>query len=179
MMTLDKNNKKYKFDYLAPYFFYGTKDKKNSEFSKANFFKSSNVYEWERPLSPHLTIYKLESNAILSILHRITGFFLVVFCFVFPCLCIKFCQISINDFLFFQLVLKGINFIIYSSFFQFLIFAFIFIFCYHFIVGIRHIIWDSYHFGLSSKSSIEKSSIILIFILIIEVLSEFILKFYY
>ncbi|HEX4894630.1 MAG TPA: succinate:quinone oxidoreductase subunit C, partial [Hyphomicrobiaceae bacterium] len=26
-----------------------------------------------RPLSPHLTIYKRESNMVMSILHRITG----------------------------------------------------------------------------------------------------------
>lgn len=91
----------------------------------------------ERPLSPHLQIYRPQLTSTLSILHRITGFFLTLGA---TALVLWLLSIAYGPewFLFFRtlcdhivgrLFLAGISF---SYFF-------------HLFNGIRHLIWDSGH----------------------------------
>ncbi len=107
----------------------------------------------ERPLSPHLTVYKLPlTGAMISITHRLTGVFLLAGAFIFvwwlgsiargpeACRCIF-------DFL--------------SSFIgKAFLLAWTAAFYLHFMNGIRHLFWDA-GFGYS-KGAVHKSGIFII-----------------
>ena len=105
------------------------------------------------PLSPHLQIYKPQITSLLSITHRISGvalnFSLLIL--VFGLLCITLGE---SYFLLF------VSFL--SSFpVKILIFFTILGFSYHFLNGIRHIIWD-FGFLLGNKSSAVFGYIIIV-----------------
>ena len=96
------------------------------------------------PLSPHLQIYKPQITSLLSISHRISGvalnFSLVIT--VFGLLCVTLGE---SYFLLFISLI--------SSFpVKIIIFLTILGFLYHFLNGVRHIIWD-FGFLLGNKSS--------------------------
>ncbi len=87
-----------------------------------------------RPISPHLTIYKKQISSVLSIFHRLTGiglFFgvsVLVWCFII---------LAFNKFSFDYLpYLKGylLNIALISISFAWF---------YHLCNGLRHLIWDS------------------------------------
>lgn len=87
-----------------------------------------------RPLSPHLMIYKLPLTGIVSITHRMTGVVLAMGLIVY--VASFFIILSGNDaylnlqaFLDYTLIRIGIWFFIYALFF-------------HLCHGIRHLIWD-------------------------------------
>ena len=96
------------------------------------------------PISPHLQIYKPQITSILSISHRITGvalnFSLIII--VLGLFCLTLGEKYFTYFIF----------IMSSSPLKIIMFLTILGFCYHFLNGIRHIIWD---FGLflENKSS--------------------------
>jgi len=90
---------------------------------------------FNRPLSPHLTIYSSELTSIYSIWHRITGLILIL--------------ILITNFS----ILKFSTFFVLGGLYEFFFVTFLWIknsffinfiifFCYHMLNGIRHIIWD-------------------------------------
>ena len=94
-----------------------------------------------RPLSPHLTIYRPQLNSVLSILHRISGIALSISLLVIIG--------------FFTSLVFGENFFqLYSIFFNSFIGRLIMFFSicgiwYHFFAGIRHLFWDmGYGFNL-------------------------------
>lgn len=92
-----------------------------------------------RPLSPHLSIYKLQISSALSILHRITGFFIfgcvIFFSWVMVFMLIKNMGLSdcsctpmkVYDHVLFKTALLGLFFCVY----------------FHFCNGIRHLFWDA------------------------------------
>ena len=96
------------------------------------------------PISPHLQIYKPQITSILSISHRITGialnFSLIIIVLGLFCL-----TLGEKYFTYFILIMSSIPL-------KIIMFLTILGFCYHFLNGIRHIIWD---FGLflENKSS--------------------------
>lgn len=98
----------------------------------------------ERPLSPHLQIYKPQITSVLSILHRITGAGLalgavLVAAWLFAALSGEDCFARVQGFrqsLIGQLMLAG----------------WLFSFVYHLFNGIRHLKWDA-GYGLDMKSS--------------------------
>lgn len=100
---------------------------------------SMNDLQKNRPLSPHLSIYKLQLTSGLSILHRITGAYL-------------YCGIIILSWVIFGLVyfpyiLESLSYCIYSNFFTTIIFklslfGWVFALFYHLLNGIRHLFWD-------------------------------------
>ena len=96
------------------------------------------------PLSPHLQIYKPQITSLLSISHRISGvalnFMLVIV--VLGLLCITLGES------YFELFISFIN----SFPIKIIIFLAILGFSYHFLNGIRHIIWD-FGFLLENRSS--------------------------
>lgn len=88
----------------------------------------------ERPLSPHLQIYKPQLTSLLSILHRLTGIYLSFFLFGFV---YWLYLLSFHE--------KG--FVCAMSFLQsiwgkFFVLGSLFSFFYHLCNGLRHLVWD-------------------------------------
>lgn len=89
----------------------------------------------QRPLSPHLQIYRLPLTAIISITHRITGVLLTfgLLLLIAYLLCIAAGSPA------FEYAQNFIGSIIG----QILLFGFNFALCFHLCHGIRHLFWDS------------------------------------
>lgn len=113
-----------------------------------------------RPLSPHLTIYRPQLNSILSILHRISGVALSISLLVI----IGF---------FISLIFGQEAFGFFSVFFNSIIGKLIMFFSicgvwYHFFAGIRHLFWDiGYGFNLKL---VKLSSYFILFLTFIFIL---------
>jgi len=87
-----------------------------------------------RPLSPHLQVYKMPLSAKLSILHRLTGlglsFGAVILVFwLFSLAYMSGTAVSLHDFF-------------SSTLGKVMLIAWTFAFFYHFCNGIRHLFWD-------------------------------------
>ncbi len=97
----------------------------------------------DRPLSPHLQIYKPQITSMLSILHRITGAGLAAGAvLVTAWLAAAACgEESFSTVQQFRDSLIG----------QVMLFGWLFSFVYHFFNGIRHLKWDL-GYGLNMKS---------------------------
>jgi len=92
------------------------------------------VNKKNQPLSPHLTIYKPQITSIMSISHRISGFFqsvgtIILFTYVLT--------LFIGEEFY-----NNINFILDSFLGKAFLFFYFLSICYHFCNGIRHLIWD-------------------------------------
>ncbi len=87
-----------------------------------------------RPLSPHLQIYKPQLTSVLSITHRGTGVFLTVGAFF-----LTYWLLALADGpeLFARLQAH-----LTSWYGQFLVYAFVFSLYFHLCNGIRHLFWD-------------------------------------
>ena len=115
----------------------------------------------QRPLSPHLQIYKPQITSILSILHRGTGIVLSVGSIILVLWIVT-------------LTLGESTYLMYSNiinnwFGKFIIFGFTFALFYHLSNGIRHLFWDAgYGYELNhayiSGISVIISSLLLTFI---------------
>lgn len=96
-----------------------------------------------RPISPHLTVYKPQITSVMSILHRITGTFQ------------SFGTVSI--FLLILTLFLGENYYNFMNLFfkSFLgktfLFFYIFSICYHLCNGLRHLAWD-FGYGFEIKN---------------------------
>ena len=95
-----------------------------------------------RPLSPHLQIYKPQLTSVLSILHRITGAGLalgavLVAVWLFAALAGDAAFARVQEF---RESIIG----------QLMLFGWLFAFVYHFLNGIRHLKWD-FGFGFTLK----------------------------
>ena len=96
------------------------------------------------PLSPHLQIYKPQITSLLSISHRISG---IALNFVLVILVLGLLCITLGE-SYFELIVSLIN----SFPIKIILFLSILGFSYHFLNGIRHIIWD-FGFLLGNRSS--------------------------
>ena len=96
------------------------------------------------PLSPHLQIYKPQITSLLSISHRISG---VALNFMLLILLLGLLCITLGE-SYFELLISLIT----SFPVKIIIFLAILGFSYHFLNGIRHIIWD-FGFLLGNRSS--------------------------
>lgn len=107
----------------------------------------------QRPMSPHLQIYRLPLTALLSVLHRATGaaLFLAMLIMVLVLLALasgeQYWTVMHN---------------ILSSWFGLIVLiAMTFSLYYHLCTGIRHMIWD---LGLAmEKHSLKKSGVLVLF----------------
>nr|YP_009317696.1 succinate dehydrogenase subunit 3 [Zygodon viridissimus]AOY35745.1 succinate dehydrogenase subunit 3 [Zygodon viridissimus] len=126
-----------------------------------------------RPLSPHLTIYKPQLTSTLSIFHRISGVFLAIMVF-FSILFLKIGDLNLTfyylyryafffTFYFYWLILSVVNFSLLAL-------------CYHMSNGIRHLLWDLGFFLELSK--VYTSGIIMLFCAAFLVVSN-IIRFYF
>lgn len=89
----------------------------------------------ERPLSPHLQIYRLPLTAVLSITHRITGLLLSLGILLFV-ICLMAVAGGPASFSLFQLFLDSMPG-------RILLWGWIFAFFVHFCHGVHHLIWDT------------------------------------
>lgn len=89
----------------------------------------------ERPLSPHLQIYKVELPMMLSGLHRITGIALSVGSILLVAW-ISSAVLSAEAF-------AGMNRFLGGYIGQFVLFGWTFSLIYHSVSGVRHLIWDT------------------------------------
>lgn len=100
-----------------------------------------------RPLSPHLQIYKPQLTSILSITHRGTGIFLTVGAFFLTCWLLALAN-GPETFVNLQTHIS-------SGYGQCILYAFVFSLYFHLCNGIRHLFWDAglgLEIGTSYKS---------------------------
>jgi len=91
-----------------------------------------------RPLSPHLSIYRMSRYSLLSsITNRITGVVLSVGLLVFVYWLMAVASSS-RDYL-------RAHEILASGFFKLIYAGLLIAFCYHLAAGIRHLVWDTGH----------------------------------
>lgn len=106
-----------------------------------------------RPLSPHLQIYKLPLTGLISITHRITGVFLTLGLISLLWL-IAQVKSGMLDFLAMQTLLQSFPA-------RFLLVGFIYALIFHLCHGIRHLIWDFGH-GFSRENLTRNAQIELV-----------------
>ena len=106
-----------------------------------------------RPLSPHLSIYKKVLTAIFSIFHRITGIGLSLGS-ILICVWITLIALGEEYFLIFQAMSSSLFFVLLLIFWTIGIF-------YHLYNGIRYLFW-SFGYGLDLKTVYNTSYIVII-----------------
>ena len=93
----------------------------------------------ERPLSPHLSVYRFLHTLALSILHRITGLWIAIG------LCILvYWLVSIAAG---ETEYARASTVLGAWYFRVLLLSWLGAYCYHFVNGLRHLAWDA-GFGL-------------------------------
>ena len=105
-----------------------------------------------RPLSPHLQIYKPQLTSVLSISHRMTGFALSIIILLSPVI-IYFLTNSADTH---QVVVS----LLQNSFIKLIFSLALFGLIYHLCNGIRHLAWDA-GYGLDLDSSYKSGYIVL------------------
>lgn len=88
----------------------------------------------ERPLSPHVTIYRWAYTMALSILHRVSG--IALFAALIVCVCWLTAAASGSEAYGAAMALLG------AAPFKLLIALALIALCYHFCNGLRHLAWD-------------------------------------
>lgn len=107
-----------------------------------------------RPISPHLSIYKPQITSILSISHRMSGAFQSLGLLVIVLLLLSlFLGESAHEFF-----MLFINSLIGKAF----LFFYLLSLCYHLFNGIRHIIWDI-GFGFEIKNVYYSGILVILF----------------
>ena len=109
-----------------------------------------------RPLSPHLSIYRLQLTSGLSILHRITGAYLYFGLAILAW--------TIFTLVYFPYILEEVGTCIYSNLFTKILFklmlvSWTFALFYHQLNGIRHLFWDAGK-GFDLKTSYNSGKIV-------------------
>ena len=106
-----------------------------------------------RPLSPHLQIYKPQLTSVLSISHRMTGFALSIIILFSPVI-IYFLTNSVHSH---QIVIS----LLQNTFIKFIFSLALFGLLYHLCNGIRHLAWDA-GYGLDLDSSYKSGYIVIV-----------------
>lgn len=105
----------------------------------------------QRPLSPHLSIYKPQISSVLSIMHRITGVFLFIFILALSWLMIVILTNSMG----FALLELDLVSMVNSLWFKLFLLCVLFCLYFHLLNGIRHLFWDiglGFEIGTMHKS---------------------------
>ena len=114
----------------------------------------------DRPLSPHLQIYKPQITSILSISHRFTGIILYLSTFLIS---LWLFSTAFNNNL--KIILD--NFF-YSNLGKIFLFFITFSFTYHILNGLRQLIWD-FGYGFNIKNVYLTGFLIIILTLSINI----------
>lgn len=97
----------------------------------------------DRPLSPHLQVYRLPLNAITSITHRLTGLLLALGAVIVVAFLIAAADGSRSYQVAYDLAASWVGRIV--------LVAFTLALYYHLCAGVRHLVWDAgYGFGLDA-----------------------------
>ncbi len=91
----------------------------------------------DRPLSPHLQVYRFQWTMALSILHRITGVALAVGALMLVCWLVALADGPA--------AYAAIESFLASWFGRLLMFGWTWSLIYHLLAGIRHLVWDTGH----------------------------------
>jgi succinate dehydrogenase / fumarate reductase cytochrome b subunit len=111
-----------------------------------------------RPLSPHLTVYKPQITSVLSILHRITGAGLAVSTVL---VVFWLASLAISEVTF-----KGFNNFLNNPFIIIVLVSSLWALWYHFCTGLRHLYWDmGYGYDLKSVTISGWVAVIFSFVL--------------
>ncbi len=98
----------------------------------------------DRPLSPHLSVYKFKYTLLTSILNRLTGLGLTAGLLV---LVYWLTAVSRGHAAYARAAA-----VLSSGLFKLLFAGFLFAFSYHLLAGIRHLVWDTGH-GLERRQA--------------------------
>ena len=111
-----------------------------------------------RPLSPHLTVYKPQITSVLSIFHRITGAGLAVSTVL---VVFWLASLAIGEDTF-----KGFNNFLNNPFIIIVLVSSLWALWYHFCTGLRHLYWDmGYGYDLNSVTISGWVAVIFSFVL--------------
>ena len=116
----------------------------------------------ERPLSPHLQIYKVELPMLLSGLHRITGIALSVGSILLVA--------WISSAVYSAEAFASMNRFLGGFIGQFVLFGWTFSLIYHSVSGVRHLIWDTGRL-LEVKQIYSSSKIVLAITIVLTLLA--------
>ena len=116
----------------------------------------------ERPLSPHLQIYKVELPMLLSGLHRITGIALSVGSILLVA--------WISSAVYSAEAFASMNRFLGGYIGQFVLFGWAFSLIYHSVSGVRHLIWDTGRL-LEVKQIYSSSKIVLAIAIVLTLLA--------
>ena len=120
-----------------------------------------------RPLSPHLTVYKPQITSVLSILHCITGAGLAVSTIL---VVFWLASLAIGEVTF-----KGFNNFLNNPFIIIVLVSSLWALWYHFCTGLRHLYWDmGYGYDLKSVTISGWVAVIFSFVLTFLTLSFYI-----
>lgn len=103
-----------------------------------------NMANTNRPLSPHLQVYRWEITMFLSILHRATGAALAVGALALTLWLVAVLQTGDTFTLFYRFAKSPVGVVVSYGF----MFALVF----HFLNGMRHLVWDA-GVGFSTRAA--------------------------
>lgn len=141
-------------------------DKQNKNSVLTDF----HVLHKNRPLSPHLSIYKPQLTSVLSILHRLTGAYLYLGLIIFSwfLFTLTYFPTVIEDY---ALCLD--NCLIAKFITKLMLFGWSFALFYHLLNGIRHLFWDIGK-GFELKTTYFTGKLVVIFAILFTFISWFI-----
>lgn len=117
----------------------------------------------DRPLSPYLQIYKVQVTSFFSIMHRLTGillFLLLIILSWYFILYVYFPKL---------LIVRCLNVLLFTPIAKLAYILCFVSFIYHFLNGIRHLLWDA---GLNLKiASVSKSAMLLTIMLFLSTMA--------
>lgn len=120
----------------------------------------------QRPLSPHLQIYKPQLTSVLSILHRITGAVFLMALFLF---CAWLCALSAGEKIYISFCNWLSNPFIKAFFYLMLASAY-----YHLLNGIRYLMW-SLGTGFKLKTVYKTGWTVCFFTLLLTLITVFLI----
>ncbi len=116
----------------------------------------------DRPLSPHLQIYKPQLTSLLSITHRGTGIFLSLGALL---LCFWLLAVAAGP-----ATYAKVSIYVAAWYGQIILILFIFSFYFHLCNGIRHLFWDI-GMGLEIKTTYRSGYVVVIASIILTLIS--------
>nr|YP_010620221.1 Succinate dehydrogenase subunit 3 [Dictyomenia sonderi]WAX04257.1 Succinate dehydrogenase subunit 3 [Dictyomenia sonderi] len=112
-----------------------------------------------KPFSPHLTIYKIQNSSLFSILHRVSALLLLLIFLLF-----SFFSILNFNFHFYKLLFLKKIFYFFLKFFTLLSFK---LGIFHFLNGIKIVLWNFSYFQISSNLNVYNQLIIFFFLIVL------------
>ncbi|MBR9983473.1 MAG: succinate dehydrogenase, cytochrome b556 subunit [Wolbachia endosymbiont of Homalodisca vitripennis] len=116
-----------------------------------------------RPLSPHLEIYKVQVTSFFSIMHRLTGILLFLLLIILSWYFILYVYSPK------LVVVRCLNVLLFTPLAKLAYILCFISFMYHFLNGIRHLLWDA---GLNLEiASVSKSAMLLTIMLFLSTMA--------